>query len=34
MLETISACWAEYGTVLTDGVWDTHFMVVDSTLVA
>lgn len=34
MLETISAFWAEYGTVLTDGVWDTLFMVVVSTVFA
>ena len=34
MLETISAFWAEYGTVLTEGVWDTLVMTGLSTLFA
>ena len=32
MLESIAAFWAEYGAVLTDGVWDTLVMVVISTV--
>ena len=34
MLETISTFWAEYGTVLTEGVWDTLVMTGLSTLFA
>ena len=34
MLESIAAFWAEYGNVLTDGVWDTLVMVVISTAFA
>ena len=34
MLEIISAFWAEYGTVLTEGVWDTLVMTGLSTLFA
>ena len=34
MLESIAAFWAEYGTVLTDGIWDTLVMVVISTVFA
>ena len=34
MLESIAAFWAEYGAVLTDGVWDTLVMVVISTVFA
>ena len=32
--ESIAAFWAEYGHVLTDGVWDTLVMVVISTAFA
>ena len=34
MFESIAAFWAEYGNVLTDGVWDTLVMVVISTAFA
>ena len=34
MFEYIAAFWAEYGNVLTDGVWDTLVMVVISTAFA
>ena len=29
MPETVSAFWAEYGTVLTEGIWDNRFRYVD-----
>ena len=34
MPETVSAFWAEYGTVLTEGIWDTLVMTGISTLFA
>lgn len=34
MLETISAFWAQYGSILLDGTWDTLVMVVVSTVFA
>ena len=33
MFESIAAFWAEYGNVLTDGIWDTLVMVVISTVI-
>ena len=34
MFESIAAFWAEYGSVLTDGIWDTLIMVGVSTVFA
>ena len=34
MAETITACWAEYGKVLLDGIWDTLVMTGISTVFA